>query len=158
MADLIGTTVANNYQKASPSSLFGTRDLVFVSVVADNAGDSNVDFTKQGFEITGPTAGAYAGEYTDADSYFARAIRALQGYAELFYIGTPDATGFVVAIASDTANDGAGDTGLGEFGNMEATIESSLGVGNKTPAAGVGAAYNGGITVTALSAVGSSIA
>ena len=86
MADLIGTTVANNYQKVSPSSMFGTRDLVFVSVVADNAGDSDVDFTKQRFEITGATSGAYAGSYTDANSYFSRAIRALQGYAELFFV------------------------------------------------------------------------
>lgn len=157
MADLIGTTVANNYQKASPSSLFGTRDLVFVSVVADNGGDSNIDFTQQKFEITGPTAGAYTGEYTDADSYFSRAIRALQGYAELFFVGTPDATGFVVAISSDTVNDGAGETGLGVFGNMEASIQESLGTGNKTPVGGVGSAYNGVITVTALDATGATI-
>lgn len=158
MADLIGTIVAKNYQKVSPSSMFGTRELTFVKVVADNGGTSNVDFTKQKFEITGPTAGAYAGEYGDADSYFSRAIRALQGYSEVFFIGTPDATSFVVAIAGDTANDGAGDTGLGAYGNMEADIKAALGVGNKAPVGSVGTAYDGAITVTELAATGSSIA
>ena len=109
------------------------------------------------FEITGPTAGAYAGEYTDADSYFSRAVRALQGFAEVFYIGTPDATGFVVAIADDTANDGEGSTGLGIYGNMEAAIASALGVGNKTPVGGEGFVYDGAVTVTKLTSVGSTI-
>ena len=158
MADLIGTIVANNYQKVSPSSLFGTRELTFIKVVADNGGDSDIDFTKQKFEITGATTGAYAGEYGDADSYFSRAIRVLQGFGEVFFIGTPDATSFVVAIAGDTANSGAGSTGLGEYGNAEAAIAGALGVGNKAPVASVGAAYSGAITITELAATGGSIA
>ena len=157
MADLIGTVVAKNYQRIAPSSMFGTRELTFVSVVVDNGGDSDVDLTKQMFEITGATVGAYVGEYTDADSYFSRAVRALQGFAEVFYIGTPDATGFVVAIADDTANDGEGNTGLGVYGNMEAAIASALSIGNKTPVGGEGFVYDGAVTVTKLSAVGNSI-
>lgn len=157
MADLIGTAVATNYQKTAPSSIFGTRELTFVKVVVDNGGDSDIDFTKQKYEVTGETAGAYTGTYADADSYFSRAVRAMQGYMELYFLGTPDATSFVAAIAGDTANDGAGTSGLGAYGMVESAIQSSLGTGNKTPVGGVGTAYSGAVTITELSAEGSSI-
>lgn len=157
MADLIGTLVAKNYQKISPSSLYGTRELQFVKVVADNGGDSNIDFTKQKFEITGETTGVFVGGYADADSYFSRAVRAMQSYVEVFYLGEPDETSFVVAISVDTANNGEGGTGLGEFGIIESLIIEALGIGNKAPSAFTGTAYNGDITVTEIHALGDAI-
>lgn len=149
MADLIGTEVAKNYQRVAPSSMFSTRELSFIKIVADNGGDSNIDFTKQKFEITGATAGSYAGTYLDADSYMSRAIRAIQGYVELFFIGEPDNVSFIVAVSIDTANQGVVD-----YSNMESDIKEALGIGNKAPTAFTGTAYNGDIGVSELTAVG----
>lgn len=156
MADLIGTMVAKNYQKISPSSMFGTRELLFVKVVADNGGTSSVDLTKQKFEITGPTSGSLVGTYADADSYFSRAVRALQTVAEVFFIGEPDQTSFVVAISRDTVNDG--DPDVSQYSILESAVKEGLGVGSKAPVGGVGTMYDGTITVTELTAVGDSIA
>lgn len=127
MADLIGTIVAKNYQKAAPSSMFGTRELTFVSVTV-----TGPDMTKQ----DGAT-----GEYTDADSYFSRVIRAVQGYVEVFFIGTPDATSFVMAIAEDTANDGD----AGTYSKLITTVSEALGIADTA------------VVVTELSAVGADI-
>lgn len=127
MADLIGTIVAKNYQKAAPSSMFGTRELTFVSVTI-----TGPDMTKQ----TGTD-----GAYTDADSYFSRAIRAIQGYVEVFFIGTPDATSFVMAIAEDTANDGENET----YSKLITTVAEALGLADTA------------VAVAELSAVGANI-
>lgn len=82
MADLTGTTVAANYLKASPSTQFGTRAISFYSVAGT------------GFNTN----------YSDSDSNFAKAVRAIETIAEVYLLGTPASAGFVVGIATDTAN------------------------------------------------------
>lgn len=132
MADLIGTLVAKNYQKVSPSSMFGTRELSFVKVVVTGADMTTQDGT--------------TGTFDEADSLFSRAVRAIQGYVELFFLGTPDATSFVMAISGDTANDGEGETGLGVYGNIESDVAGALGLAD------------GDVVLTELTSVGASIA
>lgn len=149
MADLIGTEVAKNYQKVSPSSMFGTRDLAFLKITADNVGTSKVDFRRQKYAILTDTTGELQGSFLDADSYFSRAIRALQGFAEVFFIGEPDETEFLVAVSSDTVNDGETD-----FSYIQDYIAGALGVCKKAPTGGVGTAYNGAISVEVLKAEG----
>ena len=82
MADLIGTSIAANYLKSAPSTQFGTRDLAFYTVAGT------------GFDTT----------YANSDSNYAQAVRAIQTIAEVYGVGTPGAAGFIVIIASDTAN------------------------------------------------------
>lgn len=145
MADLIGTEVAKNYQKVAPSSMFGTRELMFLKVTVDNAGTAKVDFTKQG---TNEEGNDYVGTYLEADSYLSRAIRALQGFAELFFIGEPNVTSFIVAVSSDTLNEGSDD----DLSYIKNHIAGSLGVGKKTGSTPT--LYNGAVEVTVLKAVG----
>lgn len=133
MPSLLGTTVTANYNRVvgpdytasgdvrtytGPFSNFGTRKLNFYKVTAvENAGA--VDFTKAKLNGTGV--------WSDSSSVFARAILALQQFGEVFFVGTPDAAGFVVALADDTANgaDSENTQGTG-FGLMEAAIKAAV--------------------------------
>ena len=144
MPSLLGTYVTTNYNRvvgpdysmvddarvyAGPFSNFGTRVLKFYSVEADNGGA--VDFSDG---------------WSDSGSAFALAILALQQFGEVFFVGTPNAVGFVVALADNTANSaevGSNDQ-ADTFGAMEAAIAAAV---DCTSA-----------TVTGLSATGISIA
>ena len=90
MPSLLNTTVAANYLKTSPSTQFGTRKLRTIAVTIDNSGSNDKDLTKQ----TGST-----GAYTDSNSYYSAAIRALQLSAEIYAVYTPSATAFVALVA-----------------------------------------------------------
>lgn len=154
MPSLLGTTVTANYNRVvgpsytvsgdvrtytGPFSNFGTRKLNFYKVTADeNAGA--VDFTKSTLAADPLTS------WQDPNSLFARAILALQQFGEVFFVGTPNAVGFVVALADNTANSaevGSNDQ-ADTFGAMEAAIAAAV---DCTSA-----------TVTGLSATGISIA
>lgn len=138
MPSLLGTYVTTNYNRVvgpdysmvdgarvyeGPFSNFGTRKLNFYSITADDGGA--VDFSA---------------DWSDSGSAFALAILALQQFGEVFFVGTPDAVGFVVALADNTANGAEADT----FGAMEAAIAAAVGCTSAT--------------VTGLSASGISIA
>jgi hypothetical protein len=88
MPSLIGTPVAANYNKAAPSTTFGTRELAIFVVDCDN----NIE--------TG---------YTDSDSRFAKVIRGLQSRTELFVIGTPNGSRVTVIAAATTTPFGDGE-------------------------------------------------
>ena len=126
MPSLLGTYVTTNYNRVvgpdysmvdgarvyeGPFSNFGTRKLNFYSITADDGGA--VDFS--------------AG-WSDSGSAFALAILALQQFGEVFFVGTPDAVGFVVALADNTANgaDSRNDQGT-DFGLMEAAVKAAVG-------------------------------
>ena len=146
MPSLLGTYVTTNYNRVvgpdytasgdvrtytGPFSNFGTRLLKFYSVTAEvTVGGAAVDFSVG---------------WSDSGSAFALAILALQQFGEVFFVGTPDAVGFVVALADNTANgaDSGNDQGTG-FGLMEAAIAAAVGCE--------------AATVTGLSASGVSIA
>ena len=151
MPSLLGTTVTANYNRVvgpdytasgdvrtytGPFSNFSTRKLNFYKVTAlEN--NVAVDFTKAKLDGTGA--------WSDSGSIFALAILALQQFGEVFFVGTPDAAGFVVALADDTANgaDSENTQGTG-FGLMEAAIKTAVGCDS--------------VEVAALSATGVSIA
>ena len=150
MPSLLGTTVATNYGRvvgpsytesgqartyAGPFSAFGTRDLLFIKIVATGS--------------DGSTAVNFSTTYGNSNSDYSIALRTLQAFGEVYYATTPNATGFAVAVSSDTVNGAAsGNTqSLTDFGLLEAALISALAKGGSATA-----------TVTALTATGVSIA
>lgn len=134
MPSLFGTTVAANYGRMTAQetygvgqqfSNFGTRQVRFVKVVI--SGGSNNDLTKGSDGATG--------SYSDSLSLFALAIRGIQQYAEIYYVGTPVATGFVIAVSDDTDNDNDASNGNisnGGNGLIEAAVNAAIGSGTST--------------------------
>ena len=119
----VNTGVAANYLKTKPSTQFGTRALVFLDIKL--AGSGAPDLTKQ----TGST-----GTYSDTQSYLTTLVRTVQGYAEIYAVGTPTATDVTLVIASNTANDSADGSNVsdGSWGDIEAAVWSALGAWNTT--------------------------
>jgi hypothetical protein len=145
MPSLLGTSVAANYGRMTAQqtygngtiySNFGTRQLRFIKVV--NSGGTN-DFTKG--------ADGATGSYQDSNSLFSKAVRAAQTVAEIYFIGTPSSTAFVLAITDDTDNDSdvGSHTSGGSYGIMNAAIQAAMNSGST-------------ITTTTLTATGASIA
>lgn len=115
MPSLIGTDVAANYLKASPTTQFGTRQLTVIKVVQ---------------------AGVFV-DHATANSLFSKSVRALQQSAEVFAVFTPVDSGtdyFCAIIATDTQWDGVGTgtgaviPGDGSFAALEAAIEAGSAV------------------------------
>ena len=157
MPSLLGTTVTANYLKTSPSTNFGTRQLRIININAGTAGDSDIDLTRQAYIVTGATSGTYTGSYTDSDSYYSAAVRAIQTVAEIYAIGQPTATDFIAVVAYDTANDSGSTAGSQNvqdksWGDLETAISDALTarLGNKTPVGSAGFVYNGTVSVTAI--------
>lgn len=125
MADLYGDTVAANARKIPGTDRLGTvgiRELSFFSV----------------------TISGVHTNYTNANSLFAKAVLGVQTGAEVFFVGTPASNAFVVAVATDTADDS---------GNTDAspTVAEQI-------KANVDAFTGATSTVAALTASGASIA
>jgi hypothetical protein len=124
MPSLIGDTIARNFEKAVETSLLGTRQLSFYKVTAVHSAAA-VDFSKANLAGTGV--------YTTASSPFAKAIIALQGFVELYYVGTPKAdsgvSAFIFAVATDTANgaEASSNAYALTFGAAEAAIKAAIG-------------------------------
>jgi len=160
MPSLLGTYVAANYGRMTSQdtyggttySNFGTRNLAFIKVVL--SGGTPPDFTAG----TGPT-GVYTvlSNSTDGNDYFAVAVRTIQQYGEVYFVGTPTAQAFVVAVAIDTMNSAATSSNtevfntayptLGTFGGLAAQLLTALGSWG-----------SGVVTITQLTASGASIA
>ena len=121
MPSLIGTTVTTNYLKAAPSTQFGTRQLTFLKVVAT--------------ESDGSTAVNFSTSYTTSNSDFSLAVRTIQNFNEVYAVGTPDSTGFIVIIADDTKNgaDSGNTQGTGH-GLLEAALVVALANGGSSTA------------------------
>ena len=140
-SDLMGTTVAANYNKAVATSALGTRALRYIKVVAVHSA-SPVDFSKAVLAGTG--------SYTAADSVWAKAIRALQGTAEVYIYFTPGTAGFMVAVADDTVNDSDTNSNVADptsYGDMELAIKDSCGIDTSVTISAV-TVSSGGITIT----------
>lgn len=143
MPSLLGTTVAANYGRMTTQdtyatgnsySNFGTRNLRFAKAVV--SGGSSNDLT---------TADGSTGSYTASNSLFSKAVRALQQYGEIYFVGVPSATAFVFAVSEDTLNDAdSGNTSNSGYGLLETAIAAAVGSGT--------------VTVTTLTATGASIA
>ncbi len=138
MPSLIGSTVAANYGRmvstenysesggvrtyTGPFTQFGTRQLKFLKVVA--------------VESDGSTATNFATTYTAANSDYALAVRAIQAFAEVYAVGTPDSTGFIAVIADDTRNgaEANSNTQATTYGALEAAIVANLANGGSSAA------------------------
>lgn len=101
--------ISDNWQKAAPSSRFGTPALDFY--VVDVGADVETD-------------------YDVSDSLFSKAIRGIQLRATLYFIGAPVGNAFTIAVVSNTcpgANPGAitGTNSYLQDAVDEATGESS---------------------------------
>jgi len=82
MADLTGTDFARNYEKAQPSSQFGTRELSYFQVDMQTNVENN---------------------YLDSGSLYEQAVKALQQRIELYAVGAPDGDWFTVIASANTA-------------------------------------------------------
>jgi hypothetical protein len=159
MPSLLGTYVAANYGRMTSQdtyggttySNFGTRNLAFIKVVL--SGGTPPDFTTG----AGPS-GVYTvlNNSTDGNDYFSVAVRTIQQYGEVYFVGAPSATAFVVAVAIDTMNSAATSSNtevfntayptLGTFGGLAAQLLTALGSWS-----------SGAVTITQLTASGASI-
>lgn len=100
-------TVSANWQKAAPSTTFGTPALDFYVI------DMNVDVET---------------DWDESNSTFAKAIRGIQMVANLYMVGRPNNENFTIAVASNTCpgrNPGA-DSGTNNI--LEAAINEAAGV------------------------------
>jgi hypothetical protein len=130
-------------------SNFGTRNLAFLKVVL--SGGTPPDFTAG----TGPT-GVYTlnNNYQDSNDYFSVAVRTIQQFGEIYFVGAPTAQAFVVAVAIDTAADATS----GNVENLSYPTLSSFGLLAAQLLNALGAWGSGAVTITQLTASGSSIA
>lgn len=149
MPSLIATTVAANYGRmpaqdqyaTGPAfSNFGTRSLRLLKVVT--TGGTN--------DLTKGTDGA-TGTYADSDSVFSRCVRGLQTMAEVYVVGVPDTTSFLVLVAGDTVNDASVSSNVANttYNAMEAVIGGSMNTGGSATVTATGTAANPGIFVGA---------
>jgi len=182
MPSLLGTYVAANYGRMTSQdtyggvtfSNFGTRNLAFIKIVASGSPTNALDFTAAAGPDTDASAvSGYAQPLTynwqDSNSYFSVAIRVIQQFAEVYFVGTPTSTAFVVAVAIDTANSAAANSNLqvgtyptlSTFGALAAQLATALGT-TATASSAAGAATveatKPTITITQLTASGASIA
>lgn len=97
MANLYNTDLGGNSRKAQPSSLFGTRQLKFISINLYGY-DLYTDSPTEDHQATT--------SYLDSDSLYSKIVLAIQEVAELYFLGAPNEinrNGFIFAISEDTA-------------------------------------------------------
>jgi hypothetical protein len=108
MPDLYSSDLGANARKTVDTSKFGTRELSFHQVENLNGVGTN---------------------YTDSDSLFFKAVRALQEQVEIYAVGTPSANDFTVVIAADTCpyDDGDSNGDGNRNSRLEGIIEAATG-------------------------------
>ena len=110
MPTLVGTSIAANHAKAVETSQLGTRRLVYFVI------DMGVDTESN---------------YTDSNSLYSKAVRAIQTVSEIYSVGKPNGNEFTVAVAFDTVATDAQDEldqNYGTNGVMEAIIDEACSV------------------------------
>ena len=160
MPSLLGTYVAANYGRMTSQdtyggttySNFGTRNLAFIKVVL--SGGTPPDFTAG----TGPS-GVYTvlNNSTDGNDYFSVAVRTIQQYGEVYFVGAPTAQAFVVAVAIDTMNSAATSSNVEVFNTAYPTLGTFGGLAAQLLTA-LGSWGSGVVTISQLTASGASIA
>jgi hypothetical protein len=107
MPTLVGSSIATNHAKALETSQLGTRRQVFFMV------DMGTDV---------------ATDYTDSDSLYSKAVRAIQTVAEIYTVGKPSGENFIVSVAFETVptdNPDEIDTNTGTNGVLEDVIDAA---------------------------------
>jgi len=182
MPSLLGTYVAANYGRMTSQdtyggvtfSNFGTRNLAFIKIVSSGSPSPSVDFTAaQGTDTDASAVSGYASALTyawqDSNSAFSVAVRTIQQYGEIYFVGTPVTASFLVAVAIDTMNSAAASSNVEVFNTSYPTLGTFAGLAAQIAQAittravansAAGAATPGtvpSITITQLAASGSSI-
>lgn len=98
--------VSDNWQKAQPSTTFGTPALDFYVV------DLGVDV---------------ATNYGNSNSLFARAVRGIQLVANLYMVGQPSGNAFTIAVASGTCPGRNPGAITGTNSNLEDAVDAATG-------------------------------
>ena len=122
------TTVGANYLKAKPSTRFSTRDLAFLVIDIDNS--------------------SYFNNFADADSNFAKVVRAVQLQAEIYAVGTPNSGVVTIVVAIDTTNDDNNLGGNPDNGNdrADSIYDALQGAGIPVDSVSFKRLYGGGFT------------
>ena len=117
--DNTGTTVAtagSNSLKTAERTQFGTRELSTIKVLV---GGTAADVRYQ----DGASSGL---AYTLPNSVYSAAIRALQGFGEVYAVYAPVATGFIAIVATDTLNSSASGNGTNPIATTFTLAETAM--------------------------------
>jgi hypothetical protein len=117
--DNTGTTVAtagSNSRKTAERTQFGTRELTAITVTV---GGTAADVRYQ----DGASSGL---AYTLPNSLYSAAIRALQGFGEVYAVYAPVATGFIAIVATDTLNSSASANGTNPIATSFTLAETAM--------------------------------
>ena len=162
MPSLLGTLVTANYSRMLPQdtyaqgaefSGFGTRPMRLLKVVASSV--TNGSFILQDGSTADASLTAALGfnsavvGWKQPNSLFSRLVRCAQQYHEVYVVGQPDATNFMLLVSADTDN--TADTGNalnGGYGLLEAALAAEVAKTNKADGTGTNSSV-ATITVTA---------
>ena len=117
--DNTGTTLAtagSNSRKTAERTQFGTRELTAITVTV---GGTAADVRYQ----DGASSGL---AYTLPNSLYSAAIRALQGFGEVYAVYAPVATGFIAIVATDTLNSSASGNGTNPIATDFTLAETAM--------------------------------
>jgi hypothetical protein len=121
--DNTGTTLAtfgSNALKTAERTQVGTRELSTIKVLV---GGTAADVRYQ----DGASSGL---SYTLSNSVYSAAVRALQGFGEVYAVYAPVATGFIAIVALDTLNSSESANGTNPiattFGLAEAAVKAAV--------------------------------
>lgn len=103
--------VADNWQKAAPSTTFGTPALDFY--VVDMGTDVETD-------------------WDESNSLFSKAVRGIQLVANLYFVGKPNGNYFTVGVASGTCPDRNPGAISGSNATLGARVNEACGISSVT--------------------------
>jgi hypothetical protein len=145
MANLYNTDLGGNSRKATPSSLFGTRQLKFIGISLYDY-DLYTDSPTEDHQATT--------SYLDSNSLYSKIVTAIQEVSEIYYLGAPneiDRHGFIFAVAADTGQWQYSDQG--DIDYNEIGIDETEPSGGNPPLLGWGRRYLRPNTPTEYSAI-----
>lgn len=96
-----------NAKKIRPGSQLGTPELQFILVAANENLSTN---------------------YLNSNSLFSQAVNIIQGFMEVYIIGTPGAAGFMIAVNKNTSNNFDSNGTANGYGLVEAALNDIDGV------------------------------
>jgi len=150
MPSLLGTLVTANYSRMNPQdtyaqgaefSAFGTRPMRLLKVVASSV--TNGSFILQDGSTADGSLSATLGfnssvvGWKNPNSLFSRLVRCAQQYHEVYVVGQPDATNFMLLVAADTDNTAdSGNTLNSGYGLLETALAAEVARTNKADGTG----------------------
>ncbi len=105
--------VSDNWQKAAPSTTFGTPAIDFYVV-------------DMGTDVEGE------GDWAASDSLFAKAVRGVQLVANLYFVGKPSGNYFTVGVVSNTCPDRNPGAISGSNATLTARVNEACGISSVT--------------------------